>query len=352
MWVAGLVVVVGDEDLRSGPPDHVDQPTRRLVDDRPGGSSRDGRSARSRPSPNRDSRASPPRRSRSPRPNARARPVASRPRARFSCSGVRSWNGCPGSRSVGFWRSPSSPPVQHTSTVLTPSAWYFASVGAPLDASSSGWACTVRMVRGSDIPDHATGRYARSRCVHASAQPCPSVDRVACRSGPRRRSVRRPLRQDARRSGVPAPGHDDGGLHDGPAADRHRRRSADAGRALGRRGRDPGAAHLRRRRRVTGADMVERAARCRRAGRHRRRPRRRSVRALDRLRASAPAKRDWSRASCPTGCSSGRTRRGSPAGRSRVPRLGKRTGTSSRSTRSTNSSKLPMTLQQPKCCPS
>jgi hypothetical protein len=28
------------------------------------------------------------------------------------------------SRSVGFWRSPSSPPVQHTSTVWTPSSWY------------------------------------------------------------------------------------------------------------------------------------------------------------------------------------------------------------------------------------
>ena len=40
-------------------------------------------------------------------------------------------------------------PVQHTSTVRTPSAWYFAIVPAPFDASSSGWACTVRTQSGS-----------------------------------------------------------------------------------------------------------------------------------------------------------------------------------------------------------
>ena len=57
--------------------------------------------------------------------------------------GVRPWNGWPGSRSAGFCRSPSSPPVQHTSTVCTPWALYIASVGAPFEASSSGWAWTV-----------------------------------------------------------------------------------------------------------------------------------------------------------------------------------------------------------------
>src|SRR3954469_22923691 len=45
--------------------------------------------------------------------------------------------------------SPASPPVQHTRTVWTPSAWYLAIEPAPLDDSSSGWACTVRMHRGS-----------------------------------------------------------------------------------------------------------------------------------------------------------------------------------------------------------
>ena len=56
----------------------------------------------------------------------------------FSCSGVSPWNGWPGWRSDGFCSSPSSPPVQQTSTVCTPSAWYRATVGAPFDASSSG----------------------------------------------------------------------------------------------------------------------------------------------------------------------------------------------------------------------
>ena len=56
--------------------------------------------------------------------------------------------GPPGRRSDGFWSSPSSPPVQQTSTVCTPSAWYVATVAAPLDASSSGWACTVSSVSG------------------------------------------------------------------------------------------------------------------------------------------------------------------------------------------------------------
>src|SRR5688572_6864725 len=52
------------------------------------------------------------------------------------------------SRSIaGLRMSPSSPPVQHTSTVRTPWAWYLATVPAPLDDSSSGWAWTVSRQR-------------------------------------------------------------------------------------------------------------------------------------------------------------------------------------------------------------
>ena len=58
-------------------------------------------------------------------------------------SGIEAVEGLALLASDGFCRSPSSPPVQHTSTVWTPSAPYFATVGAPFDASSSGCACTV-----------------------------------------------------------------------------------------------------------------------------------------------------------------------------------------------------------------
>ena len=51
-------------------------------------------------------------------------------------------SGEPGCSTAGFRMSPASPPVQHTSTLCTPSAAYFAVVPAPFDASSSGWACT------------------------------------------------------------------------------------------------------------------------------------------------------------------------------------------------------------------
>src|SRR5262249_23132438 len=40
---------------------------------------------------------------------------------------------------------------QHTSTLCTPSAEYFAVVPAPLEASSSGWACTCSRVRRSSV---------------------------------------------------------------------------------------------------------------------------------------------------------------------------------------------------------
>src|SRR5688572_7306366 len=52
------------------------------------------------------------------------------------------------SRSIaGLRMSPSSPPVQHTRTVRTPWSWYLATVPAPFDDSSSGWAWTVRRQR-------------------------------------------------------------------------------------------------------------------------------------------------------------------------------------------------------------
>ena len=53
-------------------------------------------------------------------------------------SAIRAWTS--GVSMAGLRTSPSSPPVQHTSTVCTPSAWYRATVPAPFDASSSGWA--------------------------------------------------------------------------------------------------------------------------------------------------------------------------------------------------------------------
>src|SRR6185437_6834343 len=58
------------------------------------------------------------------------------------------WSRISGRSMAGFKMSPSSPPVQHTRTVWTPSAWYRATVPAPLDDSSSGWAWTVSRQRG------------------------------------------------------------------------------------------------------------------------------------------------------------------------------------------------------------
>src|SRR5215213_5126124 len=60
----------------------------------------------------------------------------------------------------GLRMSPSSPPVQHTSTVFTPAAWAFATVPGPFDASSSGWAWTVMRQRRSsfDTPETLPAR--------------------------------------------------------------------------------------------------------------------------------------------------------------------------------------------------
>src|SRR5690242_10715947 len=57
-----------------------------------------------------------------------------------------------GVSTAGLRMSPASPPVQHTSTLCTPSAAYLAVVPAPFDASSSGCACTwSRQRRGSPV---------------------------------------------------------------------------------------------------------------------------------------------------------------------------------------------------------
>src|SRR3954454_47956 len=48
--------------------------------------------------------------------------------------------------------SPAAPSVAQTRTVCTPSAAYRAIVPAPLDDSSSGWACTARTHRRSAGP--------------------------------------------------------------------------------------------------------------------------------------------------------------------------------------------------------
>src|SRR5688572_12759807 len=80
---------------------------------------------------------------------------------------------------AGLRMSPSSPPVQHTSTVRTPSAWYLATVPAPLEDSSSGWAWTVsRQRRSSAITVTLTGVARRSflRELAPLAVPTPHED--------------------------------------------------------------------------------------------------------------------------------------------------------------------------------
>ena len=60
-------------------------------------------------------------------------------------------SGDPGCSTAGFKMSPASPPVQHTSTLCTPSAAYLAVVPAPFDASSSGWAWTCSRLSRSSV---------------------------------------------------------------------------------------------------------------------------------------------------------------------------------------------------------
>src|SRR5947209_2974263 len=72
---------------------------------------------------------------------------------------------------AGLRMSPSSPPVAHTNTVCTPSAWYLATVPAPLDASSSGWAWTQSRQRRSSIPqNYRYGATTRSMSLGVGEQ--------------------------------------------------------------------------------------------------------------------------------------------------------------------------------------
>src|SRR5258708_6415807 len=72
---------------------------------------------------------------------------------------------------AGLRMSPSSPPVQHTSTVRMPSAAYLATEPAPLDDSSSGWAWMVNKQRGSasDIAPTLTPGSGQLRLTAARA---------------------------------------------------------------------------------------------------------------------------------------------------------------------------------------
>ena len=65
--------------------------------------------------------------------------------------------------------SPSSPPVQQTSTVFIPAAWALATVPGPFDASSSGWAWTVMRQRRSSF-----GTLKRYRRTPVPSPPLPA----------------------------------------------------------------------------------------------------------------------------------------------------------------------------------
>src|SRR5690349_3384231 len=76
--------------------------------------------------------------------------------AASSSSAIRTSNRCSlisGRSIAGLRMSPSSPPVHVTSTEWTPSALYLATVAAPLELSSSGWAWTWSRASGSVMPE-------------------------------------------------------------------------------------------------------------------------------------------------------------------------------------------------------
>src|SRR4051812_40304837 len=72
---------------------------------------------------------------------------------------------------AGLRMSPSSPPVQHTSTVRTPWSLYLATVPAPLDASSSGCAWTVSKQSGSAMRQRYRSRPRAQRARWDQAPP-------------------------------------------------------------------------------------------------------------------------------------------------------------------------------------
>ena len=300
----------------------------------------------------------------------------------FSSSGVRPWNGWPGSRSAGFCRSPSSPPVQQTSTVCTPSAWYRATVGAPLDASSSGWAWTVSSVSrpsslGSSHP-HDDIRAVSPPPGSPTLPACPPPGRpcrvVACPS--RRRAARR-VRHRRRPGAAAADERAAGGDDRRPRRPRRpwpasRRRAAGASPlpttgadGLGRPGAPftlqlpwaPGGAdrrplHLRRRGPLAAADLERTAGRHRRDGPARDRRRRRRVRPLGRRRRSRRRPARSARAARSPARSQGRNDFGEPGWGGPCPPPARRTPTASRCTRSASRPSCPTTSPAPTCWPS
>src|SRR6476619_592886 len=84
-----------------------------------------------------------------------------------------------GVSTAGLRMSPASPPVQHTSTLRTPSAAYFAVVPAPFEASSSGCACTWSRQRRSESGTH--GKLVQQEDLFGSD--AAHVDRTDVRPG-------------------------------------------------------------------------------------------------------------------------------------------------------------------------
>ena len=175
-----------------------------------------------------------------------------------------------------------------------PAAWYLATVGAPFDASSSGWACTDSNVRRSDTGLRLSVRSSTMRRPFRVPSPTarrrPRSDCGVDLAGRGLRHGRRP-RADRRRS-LPTPDDDDRRRRSTPSSPR---RPAAAATTLPRRNRSalgarrgsdgaeiPVAQHVRRRRRLPGAELVRRPRRHRRAGAGGDRRRRRRLRPLGR----------------------------------------------------------------------
>ena len=166
--VALLVVVVGDEHLRPLPADHRHQPAGGLVDVGVGERLRvlvglGLGHARVAVAEHHDLVEA----------DDRGRP---RP-ARAARTSARSASGPPGRSMAGFWMSPSSPPVQHTSTVRTPSARVRGQRGGALRRLVVGVG-----VDGEDAERirHGGPRYRRPTAAPAAERP-PIVGRRVAR---------------------------------------------------------------------------------------------------------------------------------------------------------------------------
>src|SRR6478736_3309763 len=89
---------------------------------------------------------------------------------------------------AGLRISPSSPPVQVTSTDRTPLVLYSATVGAPLEASSSGWACSESRQRSamdeSYRPRSRAAPHGAGGCVTSASMGPDQHPRDHARRGP------------------------------------------------------------------------------------------------------------------------------------------------------------------------